>query len=674
MKNRLKLAIPCMVFVAFVLGFYKAEAQNPVAKIDFSGTNLVAGSTITVPLLLTGDNVGSYQFLIAYDRDVLSYVSHSTTVSGYGLTGVSNTFTHASLPGQTFLKASLAYTAGGSGQTYSNQAIFTFTFTYNGGYTNLSFENKAILVGNLGTQFTFVKANPYTTINLLTNFVNGSASGDYLTLHSISAGGDWSTASTWQENKTPSRIYDVFITNNLVTDNSATGRCNNLTIDETGKLTVAVGKTLSVKGDFLIKSNSSSTGSFVDLGTTIVSGSTTVNRYMDGNWVVNQTEYQSHLISSPVADQSNDIFTGSLMNKWNEVAYRWDPMTLPFETMAVGKGYAVSPASPGLTAIFSGVLNTGDVTVSGLTKTGSGINDGFNLVGNPFASSIDWIGSITRTNVNPTAWVWNNAGAYISYALGGGSIAGEQGFFVLATGAGSMMIPSSVRSHGGDFYKADKSNWLTLKVEGNNYWDQTQVSINPQSTIGYEGEYDALKLMGSPAAPQLFCLIPDTKLSINTLPSLDESSKIELGFRPGAEGSFTITAQDLETFTASNEMYLVDLLTNTTQNLKTNPVYTFNAAPGQLEHRFDLKFSTVGIDEVGASKLNIYAVGKVVNIEIPGGVKGEIIVYNLLGSEIARKAVEANSLNKINLNVPSGYYLVRVNGVSYTANGKVFIK
>jgi hypothetical protein len=169
-------------------------------------------------------------------------------------------------------------------------------------------------------------------------------------------------------------------------------------------------------------------------------------------------------------------------------------------------------------------------------------------------------------------------------------------------------------------------------------------------------------------------MIPDIKLSINSLPSLDESSKIELGFRPGAEGSFTITAQDLETFTASNEMYLIDLLTNTSQNLKTNPVYTFNAAPGQLEHRFNLTFSTVGIGDLDASKLNIYAVDKVVNVEIPMGVKGDIVVYNLLGSEIARKAVEASSLNKINLNVPSGYYLVKVNGISYSANGKVFIK
>ncbi|MFZ4799371.1 MAG: T9SS type A sorting domain-containing protein, partial [Bacteroidia bacterium] len=71
---------------------------------------------------------------------------------------------------------------------------------------------------------------------------------------------------------------------------------------------------------------------------------------------------------------------------------------------------------------------------------------------------------------------------------------------------------------------------------------------------------------------------------------------------------------------------------------------------------------------------NIYSVGKVVNVEIPAGVKGDIVVYNLLGSEIARKAVEANSLNKINLNVPSGYYLVKVNGASYSANGKVFIR
>jgi hypothetical protein len=53
---------------------------------------------------------------------------------------------------------------------------------------------------------------------------------------------------------------------------------------------------------------------------------------------------------------------------------------------------------------------------------------------------------------------------------------------------------------------------------------------------------------------------------------------------------------------------------------------------------------------------------------------GTITVYNLLGSEITRTSIQSQTLNKINVNVPSGYYLVKVNGSSANAAGKVFIR
>ena len=54
--------------------------------------------------------------------------------------------------------------------------------------------------------------------------------------------------------------------------------------------------------------------------------------------------------------------------------------------------------------------------------------------------------------------------------------------------------------------------------------------------------------------------------------------------------------------------------------------------------------------------------------------KGNIVVYNMLGIEITSKAIQAYSVNKINLDVPTGFYLVKVDGNSNTTAGKVFIK
>jgi len=694
MKNRFKYLLKGTILSALLIISIITFGQPTVTLTATTPlTGLTPGQAVSFEVYVnvpSPNNLSNFVMLYNFDRDVLtinSIVQAATGAGSFASFGGSYLptpdFTYAGGFNNTVAKIAWSKTSNTTGMPCENRLLFTMNFTFNGGVASIpvAILNPGVIASGsfLRTHLSsFSGPGAYVASTWIGNH---SVSGNYSDITSVVAGGNWATGASWDLGHAPNNSNGNVIinssTNPLVVAANVTWP-GNLKINPTGKLTVNEGIAFSLGGDMTIDGDGSSTGSFADKGTTNIGGASTVKRFMGGNWVAGMTEYQSHLVSSPVAAQSNDIFTGSLMNKWNEVAYNWDPMTVPFETMEVGRGYAVSPVSPGVDVTFSGALNTGNTTISGLTKTGSDpMVVGFNLVGNPFASSIQWDNRISLTNVNPSAYVWapldNNYLVY-THAIGTGLIGAEQGFFVQATGSGSMIIPNSVRAHSANFYKSENSNLLTLRVQGPKYRDQTQIFISPLATVNYEAEFDATKLMGSPVAPQLYSLIADYKLAINSLPAIDESSKIELGFRPGAEGSFTITAQDLETFTESNEMYLVDLLTNTTQNLKTNPVYTFNAAPGQLEHRFDLKFSTVGIGEVGASKLNIYAVENVVNIEIPAGVNGEIVVYNLLGGEIARKAVEANSLNKINLNVPSGYYLVKVNGISYTANGKVFIK
>jgi len=537
-------------------------------------------------------------------------------------------------------------------------------------------------VGNLCGFFTTTGTASISSFT--DNTISGTSTGTY-SIHSVTTGGpfDWNDQAAWQEGKTPSIAADVYITGEEVQifmndpNYPVIPKCNNLTIYPVGQLTLNIGNPLTVNGNMDIQGDATGTGSFVDYGTTTVTGTTTVARAMTGNWIHGNTLYQSHLISSPVAGQSNSIFTGSLMNAWNEGTQHWDSLTLPFITMNVGTGYDVAPVNGGITAIFSGVLNSGDKTISGLTKSGSGTYSGFNLIGNPFPSAINWNTSVIPTSVYNFAWVWNG-GAWLTIdrTLGsGGIIAAEQGFFVQASGAGSVKIPSSVRTHGATFYKSTASDLLTLKVEGNNYWDQTQIHLNSASTAGYDAEYDALKWMGSAEAPQIYSMLPDVQLSINSLPNLTGSPVIPFGFAAGSVNNFTITTSGIASFAPGTEFYLEDIVANKVQNLKLNPIYTFNAAPGQQEHRFNLHFSPVGIQESNTvAGIKIYSAEKTIYVNIPTDMNGTIVVYNLLGNEITSSVIQSHSLNKINLNVPSGFYLVKVAGDTYTSTGKVFIK
>jgi hypothetical protein len=87
-----------------------------------------------------------------------------------------------------------------------------------------------------------------------------------------------------------------------------------------------------------------------------------------------------------------------------------------------------------------------------------------------------------------------------------------------------------------------------------------------------------------------------------------------------------------------------------------------------------LHFSPVGMSDNKHSGLKIYSVEKTVYVNVTSEMKGNIIVYNLLGSEITRKPVQSNTLNKINLDVPTGFYLIKVEGDNSSSAEKVFIR
>lgn len=669
---------------------FGVNAQSQGIKLGGTRTGLTPGDTLMVPLRITGNSIHTVEIDFDYDQNVLTpqaNVFSQVYFPSVGISWQANPYYSPTIYNFVFNSTN----ANVPFPNMNDRLIGYFCFIYTGGTTGTTniHLRKPPTIPYCGFWNYLANVIPINTYS--NDFtISGSTGISTTVLYSLPVGGplEWDSPDSWATSPsgspgtslTPAKCFNVVIQGEEVQINGiyieGPSTCNNLTINPEGQLTMNSIHSFTVNGNMLIKSDATGTGSFVDFGTTTVLGSTNVELAMAGNWVFGNTSYQSHLVSSPVANQSNAIFTGSLMNKWNEVTQNWDSLALPFITMGLGTGYAVSPASPGITATFSGNLNTGDKTITGLTNTGSAAYSGYNLVGNPFPSSINWNTNVLLTNVNPTAWVWNGAGAYIaSTQTIGGVIAPEQGFFVQATGSGSITIPNSERFHGATFYKSATTDLLTLKVEGNNYWDQTQIHVNSMATAGYESAFDAHKMIGGYDAPQIYSMLPEEQLSINSVPSLNGSPAIQLGFLAGSTNTFTITASDMESFTSNTEFYLEDLIANKVQNLKTNPVYSFTASQGQQEHRFNLHFSPVGIhDGTASTGMKIYSSEKTVYVNISSELKGAIVVYDMTGREVSRTEIQSLTLNRINLNVPTGFYLVKVEGDTYTSTGKVFIK
>jgi len=112
--------------------------------------------------------------------------------------------------------------------------------------------------------------------------------------------------------------------------------------------------------------------------------------------------------------------------------------------------------------------------------------------------------------------------------------------------------------------------------------------------------------------------------------------------------------------------------------LLSNPVYNFSFTNGDDPARFLLHFVTpfTGISQLQSNQnMQVYSVGHEVylNDHSTHPAKGELILYNMMGQEIAREKVTATALNKFYFNISNGWYVVRVVTAGSTFNGKIYI-
>ncbi len=692
MKKKIKLLLSGILVSTMMLAVVSAFSQPTITFNPTSPTTgLAPGANVSIEVIATSAvNIGAFAVMVNYDRDVLTFsnaILNPTLAStpGGGLYVTNGKYLYTGVPHDTVARISWGYTGSGGVACTTGLVLFTMNFTFNGGTTGSA--PISFYATNISPNGTRIQSPP-PSYNLSTSW-NGTVpiSGSYGTLTSVPGGGDWKTGTTWVGGtKLPNRAYNVVIAGAVVTDTSTTGRCHDLTINDIGNLTVDPGKSLAVGGNIAILSSSAGSGSFLNNGTFTVAGSTSAQRWVSSNWSSGFPTSSTiwHYISSPVSGATAGTFMGSLLNRWTEPVERWDTIVSPNTTLDPGFGYGLAKHVPDGNVTFAGTLNNLAAYNPGITLTGSaGANHGWNLLGNPYPCAIDWDLITAKTNVAGVVYTWNDLGKnYLSWngtagGLTGGIIHAEQAFFVQATASGAAItIPSSARLHSSTmFYKNSVTNLLSLKVQGNEpTYDLAFIHFRPEATNGFDNEYDAYKLFGTEDAPQLYSMTANENLTINSLP--DEVSRpiIALGLKVGLSGTYTITASSLETFAPGSEFFLEDILASKIQDLSTNPVYSFTASPGDAAHRFNLHFATVGYTDNNLSNIKIYGADKTVYVNIPSDMKGNIIVYNMLGSEITRSAIQGTSLNKINVNVPSGFYIVKVEGNSSSTAGKVFLR
>ncbi|NQU31853.1 MAG: T9SS type A sorting domain-containing protein [Bacteroidetes bacterium] len=620
----------------------------------FSGPDF--GTTVLVPINSSDISSNYGNIIIAtipldFDINVLTYVGYTNLNASFPPLNISVT-PNGSAGELQFNIEDQAFV----GFAWPDGKILDIQFTFLGGQTTINLKDVEFL-----DEF-FTSYYP--------PMVDGSVEG-YTTL--TGSNGDWDAASTWTGYlggaTQPGLGHDVTISDGTSTTVTvdANGTCNSLTVNAGGQLTLNSGISLSVATDLLVKSGSGGNGSFINSGGTLnVTGTTSVQSYVTaGQW---------HGISSPVTGlTANDLYLGGSPNVWlksyNESDDTYTSITELSQSLGNMEGWMTWIASGNQTYTFTGDFRTGPVSRS-VTHSGNG----FNFVGNPFTSAIDWDAASgwTRTNVNNATYVYNN-GTWASYISSVGSnggsqyIAMNQGFFVQASAAGSLAMTSSVCVHNAVTFKnqMDAGQIIRLELTDADLTDETVIRIIDGATTIFDGNLDAHKFFSfNTEYPQIFSTANDF-MSINSLPEANEAIGLDVS---GADGnSMTISVTEALDF---DNLYLKDELTGQVTNLKVEDyTFTYNA---DISNRFNLFFSITDVTETPENDIMIFAYDQTIQVNLEGFNQTNISVYNLLGQEIATVNANANQVLIPIFN--SGYYVVKVADGNRVSTQKVFIK
>ena len=192
---------------------------------------------------------------------------------------------------------------------------------------------------------------------------------------------------------------------------------------------------LETGGNLVLRSNVAGTASVAQVINGSVSGNVTANRYIAGgatHWRFMCTPVGGQQIAHWNDDFLTSGFIGSDFPDWPSAANPWPsiqyydeangttyedgytPVTGTNMSMSIGQGFWVwSGDSAGGTSAFivdvTGPLHIGDFNYSLSYNNDGGPNDnGWNLLGNPYASVIDWDSpNWTKSNINATVYIWN---------------------------------------------------------------------------------------------------------------------------------------------------------------------------------------------------------------------------------------------------------------------------
>ena len=476
--------------------------------------------------------------------------------------------------------------------------------------------------------------------------------------------------------------------------------------------------TLNANGNLTLLSTAAQTALVSGSGTGEVIGNLTMQRYLPTGF--GYKYFSSPFIGDTVNDFSSEINLATSfpdVYSFNESlsSAGWVNHTNPSGLLTPLAGYAVNfgTSSTPLTVSLRGVASNHTISTGAIYNHNMPYTQGFNLVGNPYPSPIDWnaVGGWTKTNVDNAIYFFSNGtinqytGTYSSYVNGvssngiaGNIIAAMQGFFVHVSNgtfpvAGLLAVNNTARNLNLSTvffgYTTPQAPSPFIRLSAGFYdegpdGDPAAFYFKAGVDGAFDKEQDALKLMNTHTGiPNLYAIATETaRLSIYALPNtFDSVETVPLGLITAQDGWISFKASDIENMPAGLYVYLSDTKTGIKQDLLNAPPYRLYLASGEYKNRFFLNFSTKEPTAGGSpgtpanGPFQAYSTGGTlfVNGNLNPGEKAEVRVFDMQGQLVLRGEISGSSYQQFHPNVATGIYLVSFFAMEGTQTKKILI-
>jgi hypothetical protein len=505
---------------------------------------------------------------------------------------------------------------------------------------------------------------------------------------------------------------------------------NNLTINRTNSLTfnnqmmslsgiLLCNGPLTTNGNLLLLSTATQTALIDGSSTGSITGNVTMQRYLPSGF--GYKYISSPFQASTVNEFANDLNLAASFPTFykyveNMASAGWVSYTTTSNSLNPLQGYAANFGSVAAAKTFdvTGAVNNGPLSVT-LKNNNQPFTLGFNLVGNPYSSPINWNAASgwTKTNIDNALYYFQagstdqHTGTYSTYINGASSdglatniIPSMQGFFVHVSNGtypvtGTLGVTNAVRTNDltHAYLKSTTSDSLSLLrltagfADNGTPADPAVIYLDSSATLFFDKDLDALKLMNTDrVVPNVYAITPDSqRLSINAIPMLTDSVlRIQLGLRIVNDGWITLKINDIVRMPAGRFIYLVDAEAGLNLDVKVNPQYRFFLKAGEYENRFSLIFSVHALTTIPTEfKLlqnypNPFNPRTTIQYVIPQKSSVTVTVYDMLGKEVAKLVDEEKVPGTYEVQfdgstLSSGVYFYRMHAGAYMETKKIML-